>query len=79
MEASYLVVLLRPLHENFGKRLIKTPKLYLTDTGLLCWLLHHLHVHRVLLADEIHHEELRWHGHGCTYTAGLHHALHRVV
>lgn len=39
LEASYLVVQLRPWHENFGKRLIKTPKLYLTDTGLLCWLL----------------------------------------
>lgn len=39
LEASYLVVQLRPWHENFGKRLIKTPKLYFTDTGLLCWLL----------------------------------------
>ena len=46
---------------------------------LLCWLLHHLHVRRVLLANEIHHGELRGHGHGCTYTAGLRHALHRVV
>ncbi|MBK9578846.1 MAG: ATP-binding protein [Fibrobacteres bacterium] len=39
LEASYLIVQLRPWHENFGKRLIKTPKIYLTDTGLLCWLL----------------------------------------
>ena len=39
LETSYLVVQLRPWHENFGKRLIKAPKLYLTDTGLLCWLL----------------------------------------
>jgi len=39
LEASYLVVQLRPWFENFGKRLVKTPKLYLTDTGLLCWLL----------------------------------------
>lgn len=39
LEASYIVTLLRPWHENFGKRLIKTPKLYFTDTGLLCWLL----------------------------------------
>jgi len=35
----YLVTQLRPWHENFGKRLIKAPKLYFTDTGLLCWLL----------------------------------------
>ena len=49
---------------------------------LLCWLLHHLHVcsvWRVLLVNKIHHGKLRWHGHGCTYTAGLRHALHRVV
>jgi predicted AAA+ superfamily ATPase len=28
-----------PYHQNFGKRLIKTPKLYFLDTGLMCWLL----------------------------------------
>lgn len=39
LEASHLVVQLRPWHENFGKRLIKAPKLYFVDTGLLCWLL----------------------------------------
>ena len=33
LEASYLVFLLRPHHRNFGKRLIKTPKLYFLDTG----------------------------------------------
>ena len=31
--------LLRPHHKNFNKRLIKTPKLYFIDTGLLCYLL----------------------------------------
>jgi predicted AAA+ superfamily ATPase len=39
LEASYLVRLLQPWHENFGKRLVKMPKLYFLDTGLLCWLL----------------------------------------
>ncbi|HEX3552391.1 MAG TPA: ATP-binding protein [Thermoanaerobaculia bacterium] len=39
LEASFLVVLLRPYHANFGKRLIKSPKLYFLDTGLLCYLL----------------------------------------
>lgn len=39
LEASFLVVLLRPHHRNFSKRLIKTPKLYFLDTGLLCYLL----------------------------------------
>jgi len=39
LEASFLIVLLRPHHRNFGKRLIKSPKLYFLDTGLLCYLL----------------------------------------
>ena len=39
LETSYVVRLLQPWHENFGKRLVKMPKLYFLDTGLLCWLL----------------------------------------
>ncbi len=39
LEASFVVALLRPHHRNFGKRLIKSPKLYFLDTGLLCYLL----------------------------------------
>ncbi|MEB3220980.1 MAG: ATP-binding protein [Candidatus Sericytochromatia bacterium] len=39
LEASYLVVRLQPFHRNMGKRLVKTPKLYFLDTGLLAWLL----------------------------------------
>lgn len=39
LEASYLVHLLPPHHENFNKRLVKTPKLYFLDTGLAAWLL----------------------------------------
>ena len=39
LEASYVVYLLQPYHQNFGKRLVKMPKLYFLDTGLLCHLL----------------------------------------
>jgi uncharacterized protein len=39
LEASWLVFRLPPHHRNFGKRLVKTPKLYLLDSGLLCQLL----------------------------------------
>lgn len=39
LEASYIVFLLRPHHKNFSKKLVKTPKLYFYDTGLLCYLL----------------------------------------
>jgi predicted AAA+ superfamily ATPase len=39
LEASYLVFLVRPHHANFNKRLVKMPKLYFYDPGLVCWLL----------------------------------------
>lgn len=39
LEASYIVFLLQPHHRNFKKRLVKQPKLYFFDTGLLCALL----------------------------------------
>lgn len=39
LEAGYVVFLLQPHHQNFGKRLVKTPKLYFYDTGLAAFLL----------------------------------------
>jgi len=48
LEASFIIVLLRPHHRNFGKRLIKSPKLYFLDTGLLCYLLQ-IHTPKELL------------------------------
>lgn len=39
LETSYIVFLLPPHHRNFGKRLVKTPKLYFHDTGLAAALL----------------------------------------
>jgi predicted AAA+ superfamily ATPase len=39
LEASWIVFQLPPWFENFGKRVIKTPKIYFTDTGLACSLL----------------------------------------
>lgn len=39
LQASHLVVLLPPYHRNFGKRLVKMPKLHFLDSGLLCHLL----------------------------------------
>jgi len=39
LQCSFIIRLLRPHHKNFNKRLIKSPKLYFTDTGLLCYLL----------------------------------------
>jgi len=39
LEASYLVTRLQPHYQNYGKRLIKSPKLYFLDVGLMAWLL----------------------------------------
>lgn len=39
LEASNQVSLLEPYFENIGKRIVKSPKLYLNDPGLLCFLL----------------------------------------
>jgi hypothetical protein len=39
MEASRQIFLLEPYHSSAGKRLIKTPKLYFSDPGLLTYLL----------------------------------------
>ena len=39
LEASYIVYLLPPLYNNYGKRIAKHPKLYFYDMGLLNYLL----------------------------------------
>jgi len=35
LEKTYMVRVLRPLHANLKKRLVKSPKVYLRDTGIL--------------------------------------------
>jgi predicted AAA+ superfamily ATPase len=39
LQAGNIIVLLEPYFANLGKRLAKSPKLYFTETGLLCHLL----------------------------------------
>ena len=39
LEASYIVYLLKPHYKNFNKRLIKSPKIYFYDSGLLSYLI----------------------------------------
>lgn len=39
LEQSFITFQLYPYYKNFNKRIIKTPKLYFYDTGLLCHLL----------------------------------------
>lgn len=53
LEASYIVFLLHPYYKNFGKRLIKAPKLYFVDTGIACSLL------KIRSVDELSHHYLR--------------------
>jgi predicted AAA+ superfamily ATPase len=38
LEATHQIVVLRPYFANIGKRLVKTPKIYFTDVGTLCYL-----------------------------------------
>jgi predicted AAA+ superfamily ATPase len=39
LEKVYQIHLLKPYFENIGKRFVKSPKLYLTDSGILCHIL----------------------------------------
>jgi predicted AAA+ superfamily ATPase len=39
LEITSQIILVPPFYENFGKRLIKSPKLYFCDSGLVCYLL----------------------------------------
>lgn len=39
LQSSYIIYLLKPYHNNFNKRIMKTPKLYFYDTGVACSLL----------------------------------------
>lgn len=39
LKASFILATIQPHFRNFNKRLIKSPKLYFFDTGLLCYLL----------------------------------------
>jgi uncharacterized protein len=38
LEATFQVFILRPYFTNINKRLVKTPKIYFTDVGTLCYL-----------------------------------------
>ncbi len=39
LEAGYIIFLLYPYYRNYGKRIIKSPKIYFTDPGLVSFLL----------------------------------------
>ena len=39
LKASFLVFSLPPMYENIRKRVVKSPKIYFTDTGLACFML----------------------------------------
>ena len=39
LKAAYIIFELQPFYENINKRVIKSPKIYFTDTGLVCHLL----------------------------------------
>lgn len=53
LATSYIIFLLHPHYKNFSKRLIKSPKLYFYDTGLVCNLL------SIETADQLYNHYLR--------------------
>lgn len=52
LESSYIIFMLPAYHKNLGKRLLKTPKLYFFDTGLLCHLLGLQHEDKLRASDK---------------------------
>ena len=48
LEASGQIFLLEPYHRNLGKRLIKSPKVYMCDTGLAAFLMGFEHITEIL-------------------------------
>ncbi len=38
LESSYIVFIIEPYFHNLGKRIVKRPKVYFWDTGLVCYL-----------------------------------------
>lgn len=53
LEASHLIYLLKPYYKNLNKRLVKTPKLYFLDTGLMLYLLN------ITSSDQLNNHPLR--------------------
>ncbi len=53
LEASFIVFRLPAYHANLRKRLVRMPKLYFHDTGLVCWLL------GILQPEQLHSHPLR--------------------
>lgn len=77
LEASYVVFLLPPYHRNLGKRIIRSPKLYFHDTGLVAHLtgirnrelFEHGPLEGALFENYIVSEVLRWEVHRGSDTA----------
>ncbi len=51
LEASYIAFVLEPWYNNLSKRVVKTPKVYFYDTGLLCNLLGIAHSESLMLSS----------------------------
>ncbi len=47
LEASYILFTISPYYNNLGKRIVKRPKVYFYDTGIVCYLTS-LHTQEVL-------------------------------
>lgn len=52
LESSYIIHFLKPDANNIGKSVVKTPKLYFVDTGLLCHLLRIENANQLILNNQ---------------------------
>lgn len=52
LENSYIIHFLEPDSDNLGRSVVKTPKLYFVDSGLLCYLLRLDSKEELLLSDK---------------------------
>lgn len=55
LRTTFILFTLSPHHKNFNKKIVKTPKIFFHDTGLLCYLL------RIKNADQLNSHPLRGH------------------
>lgn len=50
LESTYIIHLLEAFHENYNKRIVKSPKMYFYDSGLVCALLNIKNPEELLLS-----------------------------
>lgn len=72
LESSFIIFLLKPYHKNFNKTIIKRPKLYFNDVGLVCSLL------GIKTLDHLTNHPLRGALFECMVVSEIHKSMHHL-